>query len=71
MDKLISTALTQQLTDTAAANQTWAEADRKITDDAPWASMLNASWVDFVSKRVQNYKYSNQWFILLDQLQVQ
>lgn len=70
VDKLISTALTQQLTDTAAADKTWAEADRRITDDAPWASMLNASWVDFLSARVQNYKYSNQWFILLDQLQV-
>ena len=71
VDKLISKALTQQLTDTDAANATWAQADQKITDDAPWASMFNASWVDFLSKRVQNYKYSIQWFILLDQLQVQ
>jgi peptide/nickel transport system substrate-binding protein len=71
VDKLITKALNQQLTDVSAANVTWAQADHKITDDAPWASMFNASWVDFLSKRVQNYKYSIQWFILLDQLQVQ
>ena len=47
-----------ETTDRDAANQMWAEIDKETTDAAPWVSLFVANRLDFVSKRVGNYKFN-------------
>ena len=54
-------------TDQTAANALWAQVDKEVTNQAPWASMFNPKLIDFVSKRVGGYQFSPQWYFLLDQ----
>jgi peptide/nickel transport system substrate-binding protein len=61
-------ALDSGLTDPNAANQTWAQIDHEMTDQAPWVPLLNPKQVDFLSTRVQGYQWNPQWLILIDQL---
>ncbi|TPG19769.1 protein kinase domain-containing protein [Pedococcus bigeumensis] len=60
----------QQLESTSlhAANDVWAVADKRITDASPWISLVNASWVDAVSKRVHNYVRNPVIGVLFDQM---
>jgi peptide/nickel transport system substrate-binding protein len=67
----IEKALGLGVEDPAAANRLWAQIDRAITDQAPWVSMFNPKFVDFVSKRVGGYQFNPQWYFLLDQAWVQ
>jgi peptide/nickel transport system substrate-binding protein len=53
-----------------AANAIWAEVDHEMTDQAPWVDMYNPKQIDFLSKRVGNYQWNPQWYILIDQLWV-
>jgi hypothetical protein len=46
----------------------WAEIDRALVDQAPNVWLANPIAVEFVSERVGNYQYSQQWGSLLDQL---
>jgi peptide/nickel transport system substrate-binding protein len=64
MDKALQTGVS----DPEAANQLWAEVDHEVTDQAPWVNMYNPKQIDFLSKRVQGYQWSPQWYILYDQL---
>jgi peptide/nickel transport system substrate-binding protein len=64
-------ALQTGVTDPDAANQLWAEVDHEVTDQAPWVNMYNPKQIDFLSKRVQGYQWSPQWYILYDQLWLQ
>ncbi len=52
------------------ANNIWAEADKEVTDQAPWVAMLNTKYLNFVSKRVKGFQFSPQWYFLLDQASV-
>lgn len=70
IDAKIDRAIQMQLDDPAAAGLLWAEIDRAIVDQAPYAWLVNPIAVDFVSERVGNYQYSPQWGSLLDQLWV-
>jgi peptide/nickel transport system substrate-binding protein len=63
MDK----ALTLGQTDLAAANNTWAQVDHAVTDQAPWVDMYNPKQIDFLSSRVHGYQWNPQWYILIDQ----
>src|SRR3954470_11467295 len=58
------------ITDPAAGNKIWAQVDKEVTDQAPWVSMYNPKYIDFLSKRVKGYLFSPQWYFLLDQASV-
>ena len=66
----MDTALKQGGTDPALANETWSKADREVTDQAPMVEVFNPKMIDFVSKRVGNYVWNLQWYMLLSQLSV-
>jgi peptide/nickel transport system substrate-binding protein len=58
------------ITNPDGANKIWAEADQKVTDQAPWVSMFNPKYIDVLSDRVSGYTFSPQWYMLLGQLSV-
>ena len=64
-------AAKQGITDPSGANEKWKEVDRAVTDQAPWVSMFNPKYIDFLSKRVKGYEFSPQWYFLLGQASVQ
>jgi peptide/nickel transport system substrate-binding protein len=66
----MNTALQQGITDPQTANETWAKVDKAVTDQAPWVSMFNPKYVNFVSKRVKGFIFSPQWYFLIDQASV-
>ena len=70
IDAMIDRATQMQLDDPAAAGGLWAEIDRAIVDQAPYVWLVNPIAVEFVSERVDNYQYSQQWGSLLDQMWV-
>jgi len=70
IDALIDRATQMQIDDPLAAGPLWAKADRAIVDQAPYVWLVNPIAVEFVSERVGNYQYSQQWGSLLDQLWV-
>ena len=74
-DQAIQAKMTQassmQLTNLAGANDLWAQVDHEVTDQAPWVDLFNPKQIDFLSKRVGNYQWNPQWYILIDQLWVQ
>jgi YVTN family beta-propeller protein len=71
IDAKIDRATRMQIDDPAAAGPLWAEVDRAIVDQAPYVWLVNGIDVEFVSERVGNYQYSQQWGSgLLDQLWV-
>ena len=70
IDAKIRRALRLQERDPAAANESWAELDRALTDRAPWVSLYTPYKGDFVSKRVGNYQHHPLWGALLGQLWV-
>jgi peptide/nickel transport system substrate-binding protein len=61
-------ALQMGLTDPEGANKLWAEVDHEMTDAAPWVDLFNPKQIDFLAKRVQNYEWNPQWYILYDQM---
>jgi len=70
IDAMIDRATQMQIDDPAAAGALWAEIDRAIVDKAPYVWLINPIAVEFVSKRVGNYQYSQEWGSLLDQMWV-
>ncbi len=58
------------VTDTNAANSIWQTVDHEMTDQAPWVDLFNPKQIDFLAKRVGNYQWNPQWYILIDQLWV-
>ena len=61
-------ALQMGVTDPEGANQLWAQVDHEMTDAAPWVDLFNPKQIDFLAKRVQNYEWNPQWYILYDQM---
>jgi peptide/nickel transport system substrate-binding protein len=68
VDTLASQAQAAQLTDPAAARRLWAQADRIVTDQAPYVPVLNGGMAGFVSSRAGNYQASPVYGPLLDQI---
>ena len=60
----------QGITDPSGANTKWAAVDKAVTDQAPWVSMFNPKYLNFVSKRVKGFQFSPQWYFLIDQASV-
>jgi peptide/nickel transport system substrate-binding protein len=73
-DKAIQAKMDQaekeSVTNPDAANAIWAQVDHEMTDQAPWVDLYNPKQIDFLSKRVGNYQWNPQWYILIDQLWV-
>jgi peptide/nickel transport system substrate-binding protein len=70
IDAMIHRATQLQIDDPAAAGALWTKIDRAIVDQAPYVWLVNLIAVQFVSERVGNYQYSQQWGSLLDQMWV-
>jgi YVTN family beta-propeller protein len=70
VDTLASQAQAAQATDPAAARRLWAQADRIVTDQAPYVPVLNAGTAGFVSSRLGNYQESPVYGPLADQMWV-
>jgi peptide/nickel transport system substrate-binding protein len=66
----MNAALQQGITDPTGANTKWAAVDKAVTDQAPWVSMFNPKYLNFVSKRVKGFQFSPQWYFLIDQASV-
>jgi peptide/nickel transport system substrate-binding protein len=49
----------------------WAAIDKEATNDAPWATMFTPKELDFVSKRVGDFTFSDQFHLLYDKIWVQ
>jgi peptide/nickel transport system substrate-binding protein len=72
-DKSIQAQMTQAEnlgTNPTAADAIWEKVDHEMTDQAPWVDLYNPKQIDFLSKRVGNYQWNPQWYVLIDQLWV-
>jgi peptide/nickel transport system substrate-binding protein len=64
-------ALKAEETSMDKANQLWGQVDQAVMKQAPVAPLITPKLIDFVSKRVGNYQFSKQFYMLVDQLWVQ
>ena len=71
IDAQIQKNLVTAVSDTAAANAEWAVIDHELTDQAPWVTMFTPKQLDFVSSRLGNYTYSDQFHMIFSQVWVQ
>jgi peptide/nickel transport system substrate-binding protein len=70
IDRQMRTAQAEQLNDPIGSRARWARVDREVTDASPWVPLMFSKNVNFLSKRVGNYQYNPQQFMLVDQLWV-
>lgn len=70
-DSHVAAALKLGVTDPAAANAAWAKLDQEATDEAPWATLFTPKQVDFVSRRLGNFTYSDQFHMIFSKVWVQ
>jgi peptide/nickel transport system substrate-binding protein len=52
------------------ANALWAKVDQGIMKQAALAPLITPKLIDFVSKRVGDYQFSKQFYMLVSQLWV-
>jgi peptide/nickel transport system substrate-binding protein len=71
IDAQMKRAAALQAPDPARANALWADVDRALVDRAAAVPLVNQHAVAFVSDRVGNYQYHQQYGTLLDQLWVE
>jgi len=71
IDAKMQKALDLGVTDQAAADKQWAEIDREVTDKAPAVGLFTPKRLDFVSKRVGNFKFNPQYDWIVTQSWVQ
>jgi peptide/nickel transport system substrate-binding protein len=71
VDAMMKQASRVGLTNKDAANALWAKVDRAVTNDAPATVMFSPKKIDFLSKRVGNYIWSGQFYMIVDQAWVQ
>ena len=71
LDSLIERAKRVQGRDPAAANELWAEVDRRVIDASPLVPYATRAFVDLVSDRVGNYQYNPLIGPLLGQMWVE
>ncbi len=71
IDPQMKAAIVTGQTDPAGANKQWAQIDQAIMAKAPMAPLITPKLLDFTSKRVGNYQFSKQYYMLVDQLWVQ
>jgi ABC-type transport system substrate-binding protein len=58
LDRRMESATALQLDDPARAAAIWEQVNRQLVDQAAWVPTVNLQALDFVSKRVRNYRFS-------------
>jgi len=71
IDAQMTQALTLEQSNMDDANRKWGEIDHAIMMKSPVVPVLHPKIIDFVSKRVGNYQFSKQFYMLVGQLWVQ
>lgn len=71
IDAKMQQALDLGVTDQAAADALWTEVDKAITDQAPAIGLFTPKRLDFVSKRLGNFKFNRQFDWMITQSWVQ
>ncbi len=71
IDADINKNLITAVTDQKAANAEWAKLDHELTDQAPWATLFTPKQLDFVSGRLKNFTFSEQFHMIYSQVWVQ
>ncbi|WP_136617791.1 MULTISPECIES: ABC transporter substrate-binding protein [Mesorhizobium] len=71
IDAKMQKALDLGVTDQKAADKLWAEVDRQVTDKAPAVGLFTPKRLDFVSKRLGNFKFNRQFNWMITQSWVQ
>jgi peptide/nickel transport system substrate-binding protein len=69
-DRLVGQAETLQLTDPAAAQDIWAEADHHAVDQAAWVPLANTGYAELLSRRAGHFTLSADGLPQIDQLWV-
>ena len=70
LDRLVRQAETLQLTDPAAAQNIWAEADHLAVDQAAWAPLANTGNAELLSRRAGHFTLDADGLPQIDQLWV-
>jgi len=70
VDASMAAASQLDQSDQAAANTKWGEIDRHLMQQSPMVPLVQPKQIDFVSKRVGNYQFHKQFFMLVSQLWV-
>jgi peptide/nickel transport system substrate-binding protein len=70
VDRLAAAASRAATTDPVRAARLWAQADRRITDAAPWVVNVQSADSAVLSRRVHNFRYVPIYGVLVDQLWV-
>jgi peptide/nickel transport system substrate-binding protein len=68
LDARMTAADTQGLTDQKAANTAWGSIDKAYMAESPLVPLFTPKLVDFTSSRVNNYRFSAQYYMLVDQV---
>ncbi|MEV0478165.1 ABC transporter substrate-binding protein, partial [Streptomyces prunicolor] len=66
-DAKMQTALKTAQTDPTAANKQWGAIDQSIMQQSPVVPLINPKIIDFTSKRLGNYQFSKQFYMLVGQ----
>ena len=68
IDAQMKDALVTERTSMDEANAKWGAVDKAVMTAAPTAPLLTPKLIDFTSKRVGNYQFSKQFYMLVSQL---
>ncbi|HEX6094517.1 MAG TPA: ABC transporter substrate-binding protein, partial [Dongiaceae bacterium] len=67
IDAKMKDALKLAVTDQVAADKMWSEIDRAVMEKSPAVPLFTPKRVDFVSKRLGNYKFNAQYYWVVTQ----
>jgi peptide/nickel transport system substrate-binding protein len=70
INNLMQKALVTERTSMTKANTIWSKVDQGIMKQAALAPLITPKLIDFVSKRVGDYQFSKQFYMLVSQLWV-
>jgi len=71
IDTQMKDARVAERTSLDEANKKWAQVDKAVMTKAPVAPLFTPKLIDFTSKRVGNYQFSKQFYMLVSQLWTQ
>jgi peptide/nickel transport system substrate-binding protein len=71
IDTEMKQALKLGIEDPPGALKLWTKIDRELTDESPIATMLNPRQINFLSKRVGNFVWSAQFYMMFSKAWVQ
>lgn len=66
-DAKMKAALKRAISDPEGANKAWADIDREAMEKSPILPLITPKHVDFVSKRLGNFVFSNQFLFVFSQ----